>query len=493
MKPLILEDIKKKLTGYDREELDMSFADYAGSSRYRGRGVLSEYTIMKYPEEVFMLCETLCSVLPDNVDLDDFLFNMELLVDDLEKGKCGFHNNSNTKYRFDMLNQRLKHTGNLPFVLTYIPRLIDDVADAEFSEEFSRRFCLEILGDYGVEAKKKDYGYIEVGEDRIDISNKDKAEVLAELYNNSKPVGMGIVQYDPTPMSIEIARQILEEKQSFGYLKGRPLKISLEGNVIWVGGYNRDNAQGLAQRVISSCRNINEIGADALKKVETKVEEEIQKQIQEELAKKHQEILEQQESLSNTHTSRNTGLDYLRVPQSQLQPIRRLIEESGLDITKATIEFIKNIENQAYPEEMKIMQNAEDIHDLSEIYGYFESEITIARNRDWYIVYGEDEDSVEILDIASLPTRDREASRREMHNYFVGVINRKAKNGNKHVTLNAKEDTSYRMIQRMVNNGEYEIVKDTVNTWETDDSIIMHNLVLTPIIEKDKYKDKNEN
>lgn len=465
MKPLILEDIKKKLTGYDK-------------------------AIEKYPEEIYRFFETLCSILPDNVTLDEFLFNMELLIDDFEKEKCGFHNNSSTKERFDNLNRKFKTFGDLPKILTYIPRYIDDVADTEFSTEFSRRFGEEILGEYGVEAQKQDYGYIEVGEDEIDISNKDKAEVLAELYNNSKPLGMGIAQYDSTPMTVELARKILEEKQSFRYLKGRPLNISLEGNVIWVRRYNRDNAQGLAQRVISSCRNINGIEADALKKVETKVEEEIQKQIQEEIAKKHKEVLEQQEDNANNSSTRNSGLDYLRVPQSELQPIRRLIEESGLDITEKTIEFIRNIENQAYPEEMKVIQDAENIEDLADIYGYFESEITIARNRDWYIVYGEDEDSVEILDIASSPTRDREASRREMHNYIVGVINRKAKDGNKPVTLNAKEDTSYRMIQRMVNNGEYEIVEDTVNNWETDDSIIMHNLVLTPIMERDKNREE---
>jgi len=183
-------------------------------------------------------------------------------------------------------------------------------------------------------------------------------------------------------------------------------------------------------------------------------------------------------------------LDYLRVPQSELHPIRRLIEETSFDITAETIEFIRNIENQAYPEEMKVMKDAEDIEDLSDVYGYFESEITIARNRDWYIVYGEDEDSVEILDIASSTTRDIEASRREIHDYFAKVINRKAIEDNKPVTLNAKEDTSYRMIQRMVNNGEYEIVEDTVNTWETDDSIIMHNLILTPITEREN--DRNE-
>ena len=137
---------------------------------------------------------------------------------------------------------------------------------------------------------------------------------------------------------------------------------------------------------------------------------------------------------------------------------------------------------------MKILQDIETVEELEDAYNYYLSELTIARNKDWYIIYGEDEDSVEIVDIASLPDRDREASRKEMHNYLVGVINRKAKNGNKPVTLNAKEDTSYRMIQRMVANGEYEIVEDTPNTWEDDDSIKMHNLVLRPVIKRDRDK-----
>ena len=99
MKSLILEDIKKKLTGYDKTETQMSYADYSGESGYRGRGTLSEFMVAKYPEEIFMFFETLCSILPDNVTIDEFLFNMELLIKDLEKEKCGFHNNSNTKDR----------------------------------------------------------------------------------------------------------------------------------------------------------------------------------------------------------------------------------------------------------------------------------------------------------------------------------------------------------------------------------------------------------
>lgn len=440
---------------------------------------------MGYPEEMFLFFETLLTTLSDTASMDELLFTMQLLINDLEDGKCGFHNSSITTERFKQLSSRLDVFGELPVMLSYIPRYIDQVTDSEFSMEFSRRFGQAVLGKYDVELPKEDYGYIEVREGVIDISNKDKAEVLAGLYNNSQPVGMGMAHYDPTPMTIEVARKILEEQTHFGYLLGRPLKITLDGNIIQVYGYNSNNGQDLAQRVISSCRNINDIGKDKLKKFETEIEEELQKQIEQEVAKKHQERM--QEETTST-TGRRSGLDYLRVSQDEMQPMRRLIEESAYDISDYTLEFVKSVENQAYPEEMKMMQDMDEIDDLVDIYGYFPSEITIARNNDWYIIYGEDEDSVEILDIASLPNRDRNASRQEMHNYITRVINQKAHNGNKPVTLNAKEDTSYRMIQRMVDNGEYEILEDTPNTWETDESIQMHNLVLRPIMQRDRDK-----
>ena len=73
----------------------------------------------------------------------------------------------------------------------------------------------------------------------------------------------------------------------------------------------------------------------------------------------------------------------------------------------------------------------------------------------------------------------------EIHNYITGVINRKAHSQNKPVKLSAKEDTSYRMIQRMVRNGEYEIIEDTPDTWVDNDEIIMHDLILRPIIQRD--------
>ena len=193
----------------------------------------------------------------------------------------------------------------------------------------------------------------------------------------------------------------------------------------------------------------------------------------------------QQEDTVSTTSTRHNGLDYLRVSQSDLQPRRRLIEESGYDISEDTLQFVKGVENEAYPETMKILQDIEDVYELEDVYDYDLSELTIARNKDWYMIYGEDDEFIEIVDIASFPNRDREASG-EIHHYITSVINQKAHSANKPVTLNAKEDTSYRMIQRMVNNGEYEIVQDTPNTWEDDEEIKMHYLVLTPIMQKNK-------
>lgn len=435
-----------------------------------------------YPEEMFLFFEILLTILSDTASMDELLFTMQLLINDFENGECGFHNSLKTIEKFKDLRSRLDGTGKLSVILSYIPRYIDEVTDSEFSMEFSRRFGQAVLGKYDIEVPKRDYGYIEIRKDVIDISNKDKAEVLAGLYNNSQPMGMGMVQYDSTPMSIEVARKILEKEIHFEYLLGRPLKISFYGNIIQVYGYNSNNGQDLAQKVISSCRNINDIGKGKLKRFESEIEEKLQKEKKQELVKKGQERMNKTASYAKVRN----GLECLKVSQDEMQPIRRLIEESAYNISDNTLEFVKNIENQAYPESMKVMQDIEVLEDLEEVYEYQLSEITIARNIDWYIIYGEDADSVEILDIASLPTRDRIASRKEMHNYIIKVINQKANNGNKPVTLNAKEDTSYRMIQRMVDNGEYEILDDVRNTWETDESIQMHDLVLRPIMQRDR-------
>ena len=85
----------------------------------------------------------------------------------------------------------------------------------------------------------------------IDLTKHNKAKVLAALYNNSKPHGLGILHYDPTPMSEEEATKLLRERTDFDYLKGRVLKIDLSEDQLDPSLYDRDLGHGAAERVIS--------------------------------------------------------------------------------------------------------------------------------------------------------------------------------------------------------------------------------------------------
>jgi hypothetical protein len=90
----------------------------------------------------------------------------------------------------------------------------------------------------------------------IDLVGLDKAAVLAALYNAAKPQGMGFLHYDPKPMSVEEARDILVSGfTNFDYLKGRVMKVDLVGNQLGSSGYDRDNGEGRAKEVINSLRD----------------------------------------------------------------------------------------------------------------------------------------------------------------------------------------------------------------------------------------------
>lgn len=86
----------------------------------------------------------------------------------------------------------------------------------------------------------------------ISLIGKDKAKVLASLYNNSKPLGLGIRQYDPKPMTEEEANELLKEQTYFDYLKGRIMKVDLSGDSLETYLYNRDNGEGSAEAILAS-------------------------------------------------------------------------------------------------------------------------------------------------------------------------------------------------------------------------------------------------
>ncbi len=85
----------------------------------------------------------------------------------------------------------------------------------------------------------------------ISLVGLNKAEVLAALYNTSKPQGMGFLHYNPKPMTTREAEILLQETTDFDYLKGRVMKVSLKGDGFDSWAYDRDNGEGAAERAIA--------------------------------------------------------------------------------------------------------------------------------------------------------------------------------------------------------------------------------------------------
>ena len=95
----------------------------------------------------------------------------------------------------------------------------------------------------------------------INIKGLNKAKVLAALYNASKPLGLGILQYDPKDMSEKEAAELLKEQSYFDYLKGRVMKVDLSSDNEfdeWL--YDRDNGIGAAKEAINAILKEEVIG-----------------------------------------------------------------------------------------------------------------------------------------------------------------------------------------------------------------------------------------
>lgn len=103
---------------------------------------------------------------------------------------------------------------------------------------------------------------------KISLKDLNKADVLAVLYNASKPQGMGFMHYDPKSMTREEAQSLLDAGQTdFDYLKGRVMKVDLSGNELSPWGYDRDNGEGAAERAISALRSTGKINPEQVQTV----------------------------------------------------------------------------------------------------------------------------------------------------------------------------------------------------------------------------------
>src|SRR5271166_1252037 len=81
--------------------------------------------------------------------------------------------------------------------------------------------------------------------DGLDIKGIDKAELLAGLYNRSKPLGLGFLQATPSDMTAEQARGIIKEQGlDFDYLNGGVMNVNLARGTVLLQSW-----------ILNACRN----------------------------------------------------------------------------------------------------------------------------------------------------------------------------------------------------------------------------------------------
>jgi hypothetical protein len=92
---------------------------------------------------------------------------------------------------------------------------------------------------------------------KVDCSGVKKEELLAELVNSAKPLGMGWKQANPKPLTVaDIAKYLAQHGLSLDYVNGRPIKVSLHTwPLVDPSGYDRDNGDGAFELALARVRN----------------------------------------------------------------------------------------------------------------------------------------------------------------------------------------------------------------------------------------------
>lgn len=177
------------------------------------------------------------NMIPDTIDVDTLILAFKIALNDADK----------------------RGENTLGYI-ALVPQYVEQCASIEFAHEFRKKYIKEVLGITQPPIPDVDYGIKEVSKYVIDISNKDIDEVIAALYNASCPVGVGFMEYDPDTWDASFAHfylekfkdEIMDEEGNIyiKYILGRPLNIIIQNGLINVQGYDNDNEQGLAKRVI---------------------------------------------------------------------------------------------------------------------------------------------------------------------------------------------------------------------------------------------------
>lgn len=208
------------------------------------------------PAELYNLCDYIADIIDTKkitmVTPKKLVWILSQSLADLAKDCCC--HTKNVK-----LSEILKYQRTaIVSYISYFPLIIDAIADKNFAKTFREDFS-SVFGESQppVNEIKENYGVKIIRKNMVDISNKDKAEVVVSLYNNSHPQGIGFLHSTNKPITIEMAREFLDESTHFNYLAGRVMKVDLSTNIVYTGHYNRFNGDGAAERAISQCHNIN--------------------------------------------------------------------------------------------------------------------------------------------------------------------------------------------------------------------------------------------
>lgn len=97
----------------------------------------------------------------------------------------------------------------------------------------------------------------------INIEGINKARLLQALFNHSHQQGLGLLdESGAVNMTIEDAQSIVQKfansqdrwPLTFDYLRGRVMKVNIDGDEFDSSGYDRDVGEGAAEAVVTAIR-----------------------------------------------------------------------------------------------------------------------------------------------------------------------------------------------------------------------------------------------
>lgn len=95
---------------------------------------------------------------------------------------------------------------------------------------------------------------------KVNVEGLERGEVLAALYNSSKPQGLGIASFIPGDIRASEAEYMFLQGDYFDYLNGRVIKTKIKRGAESIDAtlYDRDNGEGAAERAIAKYRQKKE-------------------------------------------------------------------------------------------------------------------------------------------------------------------------------------------------------------------------------------------